>query len=290
MDKVYVDDWGQCKGGRFGALRAHVEAGLVTGESIAGELGDVVAGTRAGRESRRRADPVLAPRPRDDRHRARPGDPRPRGRAGRRHAAALPMIVLGDARPRALPPDRRRRASRSRSTRPRSRASRPRARGCSPTSTRAGAPTGSTTGRRRPRRHRAGRRTRQRAFQRALLARGAGTGPPLAPEVVRGALLLRLAGFLDGAAGVSPALCAFLADRLNDGWSPVVPSHGHLQRRRGRRAQPPLRDAGGGGGGARGRRAGPRRPRRSRGAASRPTSPASRRGSRSSTARRSPRR
>ena len=51
MDKVYVDDWGQCKGGRFGALRAHVEAGLVTGESIAGELGDVVAGTRPGRES-----------------------------------------------------------------------------------------------------------------------------------------------------------------------------------------------------------------------------------------------
>ena len=51
MDKVYVDDWGQCKGGRFGALRAHVEQGLVTGESIAGELGDVVAGTRPGRES-----------------------------------------------------------------------------------------------------------------------------------------------------------------------------------------------------------------------------------------------
>jgi len=66
----------------------------------------------------------------------------------------------------------------------------------------------------------------QHAFQRALLARGAGTGPPLAPQVVRGALLLRLAGFLDGAAGVSPALCAFLADRLNDGWSPVVPSQG----------------------------------------------------------------
>ncbi len=66
----------------------------------------------------------------------------------------------------------------------------------------------------------------QREFQRALLARGAGTGPPLPPDVVRGALLLRLAGFLDGAAGVSPALCAFLADRLNDGWSPVVPSQG----------------------------------------------------------------
>jgi alanine dehydrogenase len=50
MDKVYVDDWGQCRGGRFGALRAHVDAGLVTQESIAGELGDVVAGTRPGRE------------------------------------------------------------------------------------------------------------------------------------------------------------------------------------------------------------------------------------------------
>jgi ornithine cyclodeaminase len=51
VDKVYVDDWGQCKGGRFGALRAHVESGRVTGDSIAGELGDVVAGTRPGRES-----------------------------------------------------------------------------------------------------------------------------------------------------------------------------------------------------------------------------------------------
>ena len=25
MDKLVVDDWGQCKGGQFGALRAHVE-------------------------------------------------------------------------------------------------------------------------------------------------------------------------------------------------------------------------------------------------------------------------
>jgi histidine ammonia-lyase len=66
----------------------------------------------------------------------------------------------------------------------------------------------------------------QRAFQRALLVRGAGTGPPLAPEVVRGAMLLRLTGFLGGAAGVSPDLCEFLAARLNDGWSPVVPARG----------------------------------------------------------------
>jgi alanine dehydrogenase len=50
MDKVYVDDWGQCRSGRFGALRAHVDQGLVTEETIAGELGDVVAGTRPGRE------------------------------------------------------------------------------------------------------------------------------------------------------------------------------------------------------------------------------------------------
>jgi ornithine cyclodeaminase len=50
MDKVYVDDWGQCRRGRFGALRAHVEQGLVTEDTIAGELADVVAGSRPGRE------------------------------------------------------------------------------------------------------------------------------------------------------------------------------------------------------------------------------------------------
>jgi histidine ammonia-lyase len=66
----------------------------------------------------------------------------------------------------------------------------------------------------------------QRTFQRTLLLRGAGQGPPLAPDVVRGAMLLRLTGFLDGAAAVSTALCMFLADRLNDGWMPVVPSRG----------------------------------------------------------------
>jgi histidine ammonia-lyase len=66
----------------------------------------------------------------------------------------------------------------------------------------------------------------QGAFQRALLVRGAAVGPPLAPEVVRGAMLLRLTGFLAGAAGVSPALCEFLAARLDDGWTPVVPARG----------------------------------------------------------------
>jgi histidine ammonia-lyase len=66
----------------------------------------------------------------------------------------------------------------------------------------------------------------QLAFQRSLLARGAGAGPPLPADVSRGALLIRLAGFLHGAAGVSGALCAFVAARLNDGWAPVVPSRG----------------------------------------------------------------
>ena len=43
----------------------------------------------------------------------------------------------------------------------------------------------------------------QHAFQRAILRRGAGLGPPFPAAVVRGAMLLRLAGFLHGAAGVS---------------------------------------------------------------------------------------
>ncbi len=64
----------------------------------------------------------------------------------------------------------------------------------------------------------------QASFQRAILAgRAAGTGPPLSEPVVRGVMLLRLAGFLSGYASVSAALCRFIADRLNDDWYPVVP-------------------------------------------------------------------
>ncbi|HZH25312.1 MAG TPA: aromatic amino acid lyase [Solirubrobacteraceae bacterium] len=66
----------------------------------------------------------------------------------------------------------------------------------------------------------------QRAFQRSILLRGAGQGPPFAPAVVRGAMLIRLAGFLSGRAAVSAALCRFIADRLNDGWTPSVPARG----------------------------------------------------------------
>ncbi|WP_410012914.1 ornithine cyclodeaminase family protein [Sodalis sp. C49] len=51
MDKLVVDDWGQCKGGMFGSLRAHVEAGKLSGETLHGELGQIVAGVKSGREN-----------------------------------------------------------------------------------------------------------------------------------------------------------------------------------------------------------------------------------------------
>jgi histidine ammonia-lyase len=64
----------------------------------------------------------------------------------------------------------------------------------------------------------------QAELQRSLLtARAAGLEPPLPRDVVRGAMLLRLTGFLHGVAGVSPALCETIAQRLDDGWAPVVP-------------------------------------------------------------------
>ena len=51
IDKVVVDDWEQCKpGGRFGALREHVDRGLLTRESLYAELGEIVAGRKPGRE------------------------------------------------------------------------------------------------------------------------------------------------------------------------------------------------------------------------------------------------
>ena len=51
MDKIVVDDWGQCRQGRFGSLRAHVDQGLLTEESLHAELGEIVAGRKPGRES-----------------------------------------------------------------------------------------------------------------------------------------------------------------------------------------------------------------------------------------------
>ncbi len=50
MDKVVVDDWGQCRTGRFGALRAHVDAGKLTERTLHAELGEIIAGRKPGRE------------------------------------------------------------------------------------------------------------------------------------------------------------------------------------------------------------------------------------------------
>jgi alanine dehydrogenase len=50
MDKIVVDDWGQCLVGPFGCLRRHVDSGKVTRETIHGELGQICAGHLPGRE------------------------------------------------------------------------------------------------------------------------------------------------------------------------------------------------------------------------------------------------
>ena len=50
MSKIVVDDWGQCKGGKLGSLRAHVETGRLNEETLHAELGDIAAGKKSGRE------------------------------------------------------------------------------------------------------------------------------------------------------------------------------------------------------------------------------------------------
>ena len=51
MAKIVVDDWGQCKNGKFGSLRAHVETGRLSEATLHAELGQIVAGLKPGRES-----------------------------------------------------------------------------------------------------------------------------------------------------------------------------------------------------------------------------------------------
>ena len=244
MDKVYVDDWGQCKGGRFGALRAHVEAGPASRGVDRGRAGRRRRGHAARPRVRRRADPLLAPRAGDDRHRARPGDPRPRARAGRRHAPALPMIVLerrGPARPGyrrivlghepvAIDPGALERVD-----------GRARAAARPPRPGRAAY--GVNTGLGLPRARRAldaGASASLPARDPAAAARARARRSRA--EVVRGALLLRLAGFLAGAAGVSPGAVRVprrAAQRRLDAASSR--RAGITQRGRGRRAEPPVR-------------------------------------------------
>jgi ornithine cyclodeaminase len=50
MDKVVVDDWGQCREGNLGALRRHVETGRLGEANLHGELCEIVAGRKPGRE------------------------------------------------------------------------------------------------------------------------------------------------------------------------------------------------------------------------------------------------
>ena len=52
MDKIVVDDWGQCGPGRpFGALRRHVDEGKLAPATLHAEMGEVVTGRKPGRES-----------------------------------------------------------------------------------------------------------------------------------------------------------------------------------------------------------------------------------------------
>ena len=51
MSKLVVDDWGQCKGGQFGSLRAHVDAGKLSAQSLYAEMGQIVAGLKPGRQT-----------------------------------------------------------------------------------------------------------------------------------------------------------------------------------------------------------------------------------------------
>ncbi|TIT87302.1 MAG: ornithine cyclodeaminase family protein, partial [Mesorhizobium sp.] len=51
MQKIVVDDWGQCKTGKFGSLRAHVETGRLSEATLHAELGQIAAGLKPGRQS-----------------------------------------------------------------------------------------------------------------------------------------------------------------------------------------------------------------------------------------------
>jgi len=51
MSKIVVDDWGQCrKGMPFGSLRRHVDEGRLHEGNLHAELGEIVAGSKPGRE------------------------------------------------------------------------------------------------------------------------------------------------------------------------------------------------------------------------------------------------
>ncbi|MFE2214455.1 ornithine cyclodeaminase family protein [Streptomyces canus] len=51
MDKIVMDDWGQAHAGPFGALRRHVDSGKLNKDNLHAELGEIVVGSKPGRES-----------------------------------------------------------------------------------------------------------------------------------------------------------------------------------------------------------------------------------------------
>ena len=50
MDKIVIDDFSQFRAGKFGALRPHIDAGLVSETTVHSELAEIVAGKKPGRE------------------------------------------------------------------------------------------------------------------------------------------------------------------------------------------------------------------------------------------------
>jgi ornithine cyclodeaminase len=51
MDKIVMDDWGQARAGKFGALRAHVDGGKLSEATLYAELCEIAVGRKPGRES-----------------------------------------------------------------------------------------------------------------------------------------------------------------------------------------------------------------------------------------------
>ena len=53
MDKIVVDDFGQFRAGKLGALRPHIDAGRISEETVHGEICEIVTGRKRGRETDR---------------------------------------------------------------------------------------------------------------------------------------------------------------------------------------------------------------------------------------------
>ena len=51
MDKIVIDDFGQFRAGKLGALRPQIDAGKVSEDTVFGELCDIVTGRKPGREN-----------------------------------------------------------------------------------------------------------------------------------------------------------------------------------------------------------------------------------------------